>query len=79
MTYSSAVSKTQIEIGDALLRKASELTGLASKSDLVRSAWELLVRFETRKGMVRYYGSGIWIGRLQEMRKNRMGRSGRKG
>ena len=79
MTYSFAMSRTQIDIDDGLLRKAYELTGLTSKRELVHRALELLVRFETRKGMIRYYGSGIWNCELKGIRKNRVNRSGRKG
>jgi hypothetical protein len=79
MTYSFAVSKTQIEFDDALRRKARELTVRTSKNDVVNRALELLVRFATRSGMLRYYGSGIWISALKEMRKNRVGRPGRRG
>lgn len=73
------MSRTQIDIDDGLLRKAPELTGLTSKRELVHRALELLVRFETRKGMIQYYGSGVWNCELKGMRKNRVNRLGRKG
>ena len=31
----------------------------------------LLVRSESRKGILRHYGSGIWKGDLKAMRRNR--------
>ncbi len=35
-------------------------------------ARELLVRSESRKGILRYYGSGIWKGDLKASRRNRV-------
>jgi hypothetical protein len=39
---------------------------------IVDRALELLVRTESRKGMLRYYGSGIWEGDLKAARRNRV-------
>ncbi len=61
MVYSEAMGRTNIEIDESLVRKARRLTAL-----------ELLVRSETRKGMLRYYGSGIWKGDLKAARRNRV-------
>jgi hypothetical protein len=38
----------------------------------VDKALELLVRSESRKGILRYYGSGIWKGDLRGSRRNRV-------
>jgi hypothetical protein len=38
----------------------------------VDRALELLVRTESRKGMLRYYRSGIWEGDLKAARRNRV-------
>jgi hypothetical protein len=43
------------------VRKARKLTCLKRKRQIVE-ALELLVRSESRKGILRYYGSGIWKG-----------------
>jgi hypothetical protein len=53
------------------MRKARKLTGLRTKRAIVDRALELLVRTETRKGMLSYYGSGIWRGDLKASRRNR--------
>jgi hypothetical protein len=37
----------------------------------VDKALELLVRSESRKGILRHYGTGIWKGDLKAMRRNR--------
>ncbi len=65
------MSRTNIELNDALVRKARKLTRLKTKRAVVDKALELLVRSETRKGILRYYGTGIWIGDLKRSRRNR--------
>jgi Arc/MetJ family transcription regulator len=67
-----SMSRTNIEIDDELIRKARRLTKLRTKREIVDKALELLVRAESRKGMLRYYGSSIWSGDLRAMRRNRV-------
>jgi len=66
------MGRTNIEINEALIRKARKLTRLKTKREIVEKALELLVRSETRKGILRYYGSGIWKGDLKASRRNRV-------
>jgi Arc/MetJ family transcription regulator len=66
------MARTNIEIDEALVRKARKLTRLKTKRQIVARALELLVRSETRKGILRYYGSGVWSGDLKALRKNRV-------
>ena len=66
------MSRTNIEIDDALMRKARKLTRLKTKRQIVDKALDLLVRSESRKGILRYYGSGIWKGDLKAARRNRL-------
>jgi hypothetical protein len=54
------MSRTNIELEDTLVSKARKLTGPRTKREIVKRALELLVRSETRKGILRFYGSGIW-------------------
>ncbi len=70
--YSEAMGRTNIEIDESLVRKARRLTRLKTKREIVDRALELLVRSETRKGILRYYGSGIWKGDLKAARRNRV-------
>ncbi len=65
------MSRTNVDIDDELVRKARKLTRLKTKREIVDKALELLVRSETRKSLLRYYGSGIWKGNLKAMRRNR--------
>ena len=65
------MSRTNIDINDDLIRKARKLTRLKTKRQIVDKALELLVRTEDRKGILRYYGSGVWDGDLKASRRNR--------
>jgi Arc/MetJ family transcription regulator len=71
MVYAIVMGRTNIVLDEKLLRKARKLTRLKTKREIVGKALELLVRSETRKGILRYYGSGIWGGDLKRMRRNR--------
>ncbi len=66
------MSRTNIELNDALVLKARKLTHLKTKREIVDRALELLVRSETRKGILRFYGSGIWKGDLKATRRDRV-------
>ena len=65
------MARTNIDIDDTLLRKARKLTRLKTKRQIVDKALELLVRSESRKGILRYYGSGIWEGDIKASRRDR--------
>ena len=69
--YDILMSRTNIELDDELVRKARKLTRLKTKRAIVDKALELLVRSESRKGILHFYGSGIWKGDLKRMRRNR--------
>jgi Arc/MetJ family transcription regulator len=71
MVYSGFM-RTNIDIDEELVRKARKLTRLKSKRQIVDKALELLVRSESRKGILRYYASGIWKGDPKSMRRNRV-------
>jgi Arc/MetJ family transcription regulator len=66
------MARTNIDIDEALIGKARKLTRLKTKRQIVDKALELLVRTETRKGILRYYGTGIWKGDLRASRRNRV-------
>jgi Arc/MetJ family transcription regulator len=66
------MTRRNIEIDDALLRKARKVTGLKTTLEIVQKSLELLIRTETRKGILRYFGSGIWKDDLKRSRRNRI-------
>jgi Arc/MetJ family transcription regulator len=72
MKPAARMSRTNIEINDQLAHEAQMLTGLKTKRAVVDRALELLVSTEKRKGLLRYYGSGVWKGDLRAMRRNRV-------
>jgi len=71
MVYTLSMARTNIEIDESLIRKARKLTRLRTKREIVDRALELLVRSESRKGILSHYGTGIWKGDLKVMRRNR--------
>jgi Arc/MetJ family transcription regulator len=71
MVYAFRMGRTNIEIDEILVRKARKLTQLKTKREIVDKALELLVRSESRKGILVYYGTGIWKGDVKAMRRNR--------
>jgi len=66
------MARTNVNLDDGLIRKARKLTRLRTKRQIVHRALELLVRSETRKRILRYYGTGIWKGDLNHSRRNRV-------
>jgi Arc/MetJ family transcription regulator len=66
------MGRTNIELNDALVSKARRLTRLKTKRAIVDRALDLLVRSESRKGILRYYGTGIWKGNRRAARRNRV-------
>jgi Arc/MetJ family transcription regulator len=65
------MGRTNIYIDESLVRKARKLTRLKTKRQIVDRALELLVRSESRKAILRYYGSGVWKGDVRASRRNR--------
>ena len=72
MVYTAPMSRTNVELDDKLIRRAQRLTRLRTKRAVVHRALETLVRTESRKGILHYYGSGIWTGSLKAMRRDRV-------
>jgi Arc/MetJ family transcription regulator len=71
MVYAVNMGRTNIVLDDDLIRKARKLTRLKTKREIVDKALKLLVRSEARKGILAYFGSGIWRGNLNRTRGNR--------
>lgn len=66
------MARTNIDLDAALVRKARKLTRLKTKRAVVNKALDLLVRSETRKAILRYYGGGVWSGNRNASRRNRV-------
>jgi Arc/MetJ family transcription regulator len=65
------MSRTTIDLDDQLVRRALRLTGLKTKKAVVHRALECLIRAEARKGIVKFYASGVWQGDPKAMRRSR--------
>lgn len=72
VVYNILMARTNINLDATLIRKARKLTRLKTKRAIVNRALDLLVRSETRKAILRYYGSGIWSGKRNVARRNRV-------
>lgn len=71
MVYAMDMGRTNIVINEELVKKARKLTHLKTKREIVDRALDLLVRSESRKGILKHYGTGIWKGDLKATRRNR--------
>ena len=63
--------RTNIELDDALVKKAMKITRISTKKALINKALEELIKSNSRKGMLEYIDSGIWEGSLKKMRAMR--------
>ena len=71
LVHAVDMARANIDIDESLVWKARRLTRLKTKRKIVHRALELLVRSESRKAILQYYGSGIWAGNLKATRRNR--------
>jgi len=63
-----AWAERPLRLTKSLIRKARKMTRLTTKREIVDKALELLVRSESRKGILRHYGTGIWKGDLKTIK-----------
>jgi putative antitoxin of VapBC-like toxin-antitoxin system len=70
--YTLYSCRVRLDLNDELFQRAKKLTGLKSPEKILTRALELLVQSEARKGILRFYGSGIWQGSLKKSRRNRV-------
>ena len=65
------MSRTVIDIKDALLKKAQSMTGISKKVDIVNYALEKLVEQKEIEKILGLKGKIKWEGDLEEMRRGR--------
>ncbi len=63
--------RTNIDIDDALMRRARRATGLATKKAVVEEALRLLVKLHGQKAVLALGGKVAWQGDLDALRKGR--------
>ena len=67
------MSRTVVDLRDDLIRRASRLTGLTKKVEIVNFALERLIQQKELEEIVKLKGAVHWVGNLKEMRRNRFG------
>ena len=65
------MSRTVIDLDDALVTKAKQLTHLSKKVDVVNYALAELVRHKEQLQVLELHGTVKWEGNLDEMRRAR--------
>jgi Arc/MetJ family transcription regulator len=63
--------RTNIEIDDALMRKALKVCGLRTKRAAVEAGLRMLIRVKEQERMLRLAGKVHWTGNLDESRQGR--------
>lgn len=63
--------RTNIEIGDDLMRDALRLTGLKTKRAVIEAGLRMLIRVKGQEKMLKLAGKVHWDGDLDEMRQDR--------
>ena len=63
--------RTNIEIDDALIQEAMELSGLPTKKAVVEAALRALIRLRRQRGILALAGKVRWTGNLNESRESR--------
>ena len=63
--------RTNIEIDDALIKKAQRLSGLRTKRAVVEAGLQILVRLKEQEEILGLAGKVRWDGNLDESRQGR--------
>jgi Arc/MetJ family transcription regulator len=63
--------RTNIELDDQLVNEAMRISGITTKKALVNKALQQFIDSNDLKELLKYQGSGIWEGNLEEMRTTR--------
>ncbi|MDR1176106.1 MAG: type II toxin-antitoxin system VapB family antitoxin [Treponema sp.] len=63
--------RTNIELDERLVNEAMRISGITTKKALVNKALQQFIDSNDLKELLKYQGSGIWEGNLEEMRTTR--------
>jgi Arc/MetJ family transcription regulator len=69
--YGGMNMRTNIELDDKLVNEAMRISGITTKKTLVNKALQQFIDSNDLKELLKYQGSGIWEGNLEEMRTTR--------
>ena len=64
------MKRTNLVLDEQLLKDATKILGAKTYSAAVNTALEEAIRTRKVKSLSRFFGSGIWEGRLEEMRRD---------
>jgi Arc/MetJ family transcription regulator len=64
------MKRTNLVLDEQLLKDATKILGAKTYSAAVNTALEEAIRTRRVKSLSRFFGSGIWEGRLDEMRRD---------
>lgn len=62
------MKRTNIEIDEELINQGKKITGMNTCKDVVNFALKQLVRKESQKDLLKFFGKVEWDGDLAEMR-----------
>jgi Arc/MetJ family transcription regulator len=63
--------RTNIELDEKLVNEAMRISGITTKKALVNKALQQFIDSNDLKELLKYQGSSIWEGNLEEMRTTR--------
>jgi Arc/MetJ family transcription regulator len=63
--------RTNVEIDEELMRRATTLSGKPTKRAVVEEALRLVVQLKRQEGILKLFGKVQWEGNLNEMRTSR--------
>jgi Arc/MetJ family transcription regulator len=63
--------RTNIELDDRLVNEAMRISGITTKKALVNKALQQFIDSNDLKELLKFQGTGIWEGNLEEMRTTR--------
>jgi Arc/MetJ family transcription regulator len=63
--------RTNVDLDETLVKEAMKISGIATKKAVLNMALKEYVRKNNLKKILKYRGSNIWEGNLEEMRTMR--------
>jgi Arc/MetJ family transcription regulator len=63
--------RTNIDLDDTLIKKAMEISGMNTKRAVINLILNEYVRKNNQKDILKYRGTKIWEGELEQMRENK--------
>ena len=65
------MKRTNLIVDEQLLAEAKRLLGADTQSDTVNQALAQTIRMLKIRGLQEFFGTGVWVGNLAEMRDDK--------